>query len=135
LECASIKFLCPICDRNSEQIAARAYAHEAAETFEPRMFCSQMEVETHGCGIVIDRGCVHLQCAHIFAPVLRADVCDLRARTGDQIVHTAGEARQLWIQRTKRFDHGNFREFVSDKKQMRKNRSVRAMQPMENLDR
>ena len=71
-----------------------------AQTFEARIFSAEMQIETHGRRVVIDRGRVHLQCAHVFAPGLRADVSDFCARTGDEIVHAASEAGRL-------FDHRN----------------------------
>ena len=69
LQGAGIEFLIAISDGDSEKIAAPAFAHEPAETLEPRILRSQMQIKTHGGGVVIDRGRVHLQRAHVFAPV------------------------------------------------------------------
>ena len=91
LQSASIEFLVGHRDRDRQKIAASAFANEAAQTFEARIPCAEMQIETHGRRVVIDRRRVHLQRAHVFAPGLRANVCDLRARASDEIVHAAGK--------------------------------------------
>ena len=135
LQCAGVEFLVAFGDRDSEQIAAPAFADEPAQTFEARILCAEMQIETHRRGVVIDRGRVHLQCAHVFAPVLRADVSDLRARAGNEIVHAAGESCGRSVARPEMFDHRDLGELVGDQKQMREDRGIFVAQPMENLDR
>ena len=60
LQRASVEFLLVFCDCDSEQIASAAFADEPAQTFETRIFCSQMQIQAHRRRIVIDRRRVHL---------------------------------------------------------------------------
>ena len=78
LQRAGIEFLVAISDGDGKEIAAPAFADETAETFESRVPRSEMQIETHGRRVVIDRGRIHLQSAHVFAPGLRANVRDFR---------------------------------------------------------
>jgi hypothetical protein len=48
LQRARIKFLFAGCYRDGQQIAASAFADEAAQTFEPRIASSEMQIEAHG---------------------------------------------------------------------------------------
>ena len=133
LQRARVEFLSSARDGDCEQIAASAFAGEPAETFEAGIFSAEVQIETHGRSIVIDDCRVHLQRDDVASPVLRADVSHFRARTGDQVVHPAGETGSLLIYGTKRFDDGHLRKLVRDQKQMGKDGRVLTMQPMKNL--
>ena len=136
LQGAGVEFLVAIGNGDSEEIAAPAFADETAETFEPRIFSAEMQIETHGRGIVIDRGRVHLQRAHVFAPGLRANVSDFRARAGDEIVHSAGEAGGNCRSNERKCSMTvTFAKLIRDQKQMRKDRNIFAAQPVEDLNR
>ena len=124
LQRARVEFLLPSAIGDREHIAARAFADEAAQAFEPRIFAAEMEIQTQGRGIALDGRGVDLQCEHVLAPVLRADVVDLRARPGDEIVHPAGETARGLVERAEMFDHGDLRHLVRDQKQMRKDRGI-----------
>src|SRR3981081_2834862 len=93
-----------------------------------------MQIKTHGRSVVIDRGRVHLQRTHVLAPGLRANVSDLCAGADDEIVHATGEACYLSLYRAEMLDHRHLGQFIRDKKQMRKHRSVLAVQPMEDFN-
>src|SRR5207237_801019 len=99
-----------------------------------RIFSAEMQIQTHSRSVVIDRGRVHLQRAHVLAPGLRAHVGDLSPRAGDEVVDPAGKAWRLLITRTEVFYHRDLRQFISDQKQMRKYRHIFAAQPMEDLN-
>src|SRR5439155_24584923 len=86
LQRADIKLLSAVCDRNREQVAASAFADEAAETFEARIFSAKMQIQAHCGGVVIDGCGVHLQGDDVGPPVLRAYVSHFRARAGNQVV-------------------------------------------------
>src|ERR1700730_1085160 len=135
LQGAGIEFLFAVRDSDGEKIAARAFTDKPAQTFESRISGAEMQVETHGRCVVIDRGRVHLQRAHVFAPSLRANVSDLCARAGNEIVDATSEARGLLITGREVFYYRYLRQFVGDEKQMRKDRHVVVAQPMEDLDR
>ena len=47
LQCACIKFLLLPGNRDSEQVAAAAFAHETAQTLEPRIFCAHVQIQAH----------------------------------------------------------------------------------------
>src|SRR5438046_3971000 len=83
LQCARIKLLSAVCDRNSEQVAASAFADETAETFEARIFSAKMQIQAHGRRVVIYDCRVHLQSHDVAPPVLRAYVSHFRARAGN----------------------------------------------------
>ena len=101
LQCASIEFLLVLRHSDSKQIAAPAFADEAAQTFEARIFPAEMQIQAHRRGIMIDRRRVHLQRDDVFSPILRAHVSHLRARAGDEIVYAAGEAGSVLIHERK----------------------------------
>ena len=89
LQCAGVEFLLIFRNRDREQIAARAFADEPAETFKTRISRTQIQVETHGRGIMIDRGRIHLQRDDIVSPVLRAQIGNFRTGAGNQVVYAA----------------------------------------------
>src|ERR1041385_495059 len=77
LQRPGVKLLLVLRDRDGEQIAASAFANQAAQTFETRIARTEMQIQAHGRAVMIDRGRVHLQRAYILAPVLGTDVSDL----------------------------------------------------------
>src|SRR5438067_13737775 len=97
LQCARIKFLSAVCDRNSEQVAASAFADETAEAFKARIFCANVQIQAHCGGVVIDGCGVHLQGDNVSPPVLCAYVSYLRARAGNQVIDPAGKSRRLRV--------------------------------------
>src|SRR5438046_6258952 len=119
LQCARIKLLSAVCDRNSEQVAASAFADETAETFEARIFSAKMQIQAHGRRVVIYDCGIHLQGDDVGPPVLRAYVSHFRARAGNQVVDPAGKSRRLWVYRAEMLDHGDLRELVCDQEMMR----------------
>src|SRR5438093_1595769 len=56
LQGARIEFLFVRCDCDCEQIAATAFAHKAAQTFEPRRPGTEIQIQTHRGCVRIDRG-------------------------------------------------------------------------------
>src|SRR5947207_971053 len=135
LQGARIEFLFVACDCDREQIAAAAFAHKAAQTFEPRIPGTEIQVQTHRGRVVIDRGRVHLQRDHVLSPVLCANVGDLGPGAGDQVVYSASEAGRARIAGAEMFYDGNFGQLVSDKQQMGKDGDSFAAQPVKDLDR
>jgi hypothetical protein len=83
LQCARIKLLSAVCDRNCEQVAESAFAAEPAETLEARIFSAKMQIQAHGRRVMIYDCRVHLQGHDVGSPVLRADVSYFRARAGN----------------------------------------------------
>ena len=81
LQCARVEFLLIFCDGDSEQIAAPAFADEPAQTFKARIARAEMQIQTRGRGIVIDRCRIHLQRHDFISPVLRAHIGNVRAGT------------------------------------------------------
>src|SRR5436190_8989679 len=83
LQCARIKLLGAVCDRNREQVAASAFAAEPAETLEARIFSAKMQIQAHGRRVVIYDCRVHLQGDDVGSPVLRAYVSHFRTWAGN----------------------------------------------------
>src|ERR1051325_6942992 len=116
-------------------MAARAFADEAAQTFEARITSTEMQVQAHGGSIMIDRRSVHLKRAHVLAPILRTNVSDLCAWSGDEVVDAAGKSWRIAIARLEMLNHRHLRELIRDEQQMGKDRHVVVAQPVEDLDR
>src|SRR6266566_704285 len=135
LQRAGVEFLLVRRDRDRQQVAPCPFAYEATQTFEPRIFRTEVQVQTHRRRIVIDRGRVHLQGHYVLSPILRANVSDFGPRAGDQVVYSASEAGRPRITRAEMLYDGNLGQFVSDKQQMRKDRNPFAAQPVKDLDR
>src|SRR5205823_12206156 len=83
LQCAGIKLLSIVRDRNRKEVAASAFPDEAAEALEARIFSAKMQIQAHGRRVVIDNCRVHLQSDDVASPVLRADVSHFRAWAGN----------------------------------------------------
>src|SRR2546421_1754590 len=135
LQGAGIEFLFVCCDCDCEQIAASAFADKAAQTFEPRILGTEIQIQTHRGRVVIDRGGVHLQSDDVLSPVLRANVSDFGPGAGDQVVYSASETGRARIARAEMFYDGDLGQFVSDEQQMGKNGDAFAAQPVKDLDR
>src|SRR5437762_11099393 len=135
LQGSGIEFLFVCCDCDGEQIAASAFADKAAQTFEPRILGTEIQIQTHRRCVVIDRGRVHLQGDNVLSPVLRANVSDFGTRAGDQVVYSASEAGRARIAGAEMFYDGDLGQLVSDKQQMGKDGDSFAAQPVKDLDR
>src|SRR5205823_9128730 len=95
LKRAGIEFLNSISDGDGEQIAARAFTSETAEAFKTRIAAAEMQIQTLNGRFVLHFGGIDLQGENVLPPILGAHVSDFRARTGNQVVHSASEARRL----------------------------------------
>src|SRR4030095_9395709 len=114
LQCASIEFLLVLRHSDSKQIAAPTFADEAAQTLKARITRTEMQIQTHCRSIMVDRCRVHLQRDNTICPILRAHICHLRARAGNEIVYAARESRHVFIHGAEMFDHGHFSKLVRD---------------------
>src|SRR5437879_3755555 len=97
LQRAGVEFLLVFGDRDSEQVAASAFAAEAAETLEARIFSAKMQIQAHGRRVVIYDCRVHLQSDDAAPPVLRTYVSHFRAWASNQVVHSAGKSGSLLV--------------------------------------
>src|SRR5437899_11087121 len=95
LERTGIEFLNSISDGDGEQITARAFTSETAEAFKARIAAAEMQIQTLNGRLVLHFGGIDLQGENVIPPILGAHVSDFRARTGNQVVHSAGEAGRM----------------------------------------
>src|SRR5207244_12654883 len=135
LKRAGIEFLNSISDGDGKQIAARAFTSETAEAFKTRIAAAEMQIQTFNGCFVLHFGEINLQGENVLPPFLGAHVSDFRARTGNQVVHSASEAGRLPMGGAEMFDHCDFGKFVGDKEQVRKNGGILAGKPTKKFKR
>src|ERR1700726_2370208 len=135
LERAGIEFLNSISDGDGEQIAARTFTSETAEAFKTRIAAAEMQIQTLNGRLVLHFGEINLQGENVLPPILGAPVSDFRARTGNQVVHSASEAGRLPMCGAEVLKNSDLCQLVRDQEQVRKNGGIFASQPMKNFNR
>src|SRR4051812_40359397 len=135
LERARVELLRVVGHGNSEKIAPGAFSSKTAQTFEPGIRAAQMNIEAQGRGVALDRSRVDLDRERFLVPVLGADVIELRAAPGHEIVYAASEPCAVVMSGTEMFDDGDLCQLVRDEKSVRENGRILTMKPVENLDR
>ena len=92
LEGALVEFLRALRDGEGEHLAVRAGALQAAVRLVARLAAAEMDVEREHAGVALhDRG-IELERERVPRPVLRPDIGELRAGSGEEVVHAGGEA-------------------------------------------
>src|SRR5664279_1204191 len=93
-----------------------------------------MNVQTQSRSLALRCCGVDLNREHLFAPVLRADVINLRPFARYEVVHPTGKTRPVRMGGAKVLEHRHFGEFVGEQKRMWKDGGVLGVEPVENLN-
>ena len=134
LERPLIKLLLAFRDRDRKHVAAAAFADQAACALGAGIAAAEIDIEALGRGIAPHDGVVDLECQRFAAPILDADIVQLRPGPHIQIVEADGQCGGIRLRPHEVIHQRHLAILLGDEERVRERRIPLAREPMENLD-